>query len=222
MRADPRRARCRATAAPPSRRIPTGPVFNGNGPDDYVCVQCGNVLAASMDAAYMTKKVRVKCGALQDGQRRDHRRVEPRAAAQPLSAQQHVAVRAGRRRRRRRRRRRSGPPADGPSRASRDRAARRGRPARAARRRSRSPWPACRATARRCVARAARGTARWCSATSKPIAASGRVELERRQPERREVLGAVDLDHRAARRVHEVDRKQQVLARRRAAPRRRP
>ena len=38
------------------------PVFQGNGPDDYVCVECGNVLAASMDAAYMTKKVRVKCG----------------------------------------------------------------------------------------------------------------------------------------------------------------
>jgi phage FluMu protein Com len=38
------------------------PVFNGNGPDDYVCVQCGNVLATSMDAAYMTKKVRIRCG----------------------------------------------------------------------------------------------------------------------------------------------------------------
>ncbi len=38
------------------------PVFNGNGPDDYVCVQCGNVLATGMDAAYMTKKVRVRCG----------------------------------------------------------------------------------------------------------------------------------------------------------------
>jgi phage FluMu protein Com len=41
---------------------PDRPVFHGNGPDDYVCVQCGNVLAASMDAAYMTKRVRVKCG----------------------------------------------------------------------------------------------------------------------------------------------------------------
>jgi phage FluMu protein Com len=38
------------------------PVFRGNGPDDYVCVRCGNVLAASMDGAYMTKKVRVRCG----------------------------------------------------------------------------------------------------------------------------------------------------------------
>lgn len=40
---------------------PDRPVFSGNGPDDYVCVQCGNVLAASMDPAYMTKKVRVRC-----------------------------------------------------------------------------------------------------------------------------------------------------------------
>ena len=41
---------------------PDRPVFRGNGPDDYVCVTCGNVLAESMDAAYMTKKVRVRCG----------------------------------------------------------------------------------------------------------------------------------------------------------------
>ena len=38
------------------------PAFRGNGPDDYVCVQCGNVLAASMHAVQMTKKVRVRCG----------------------------------------------------------------------------------------------------------------------------------------------------------------
>jgi phage FluMu protein Com len=37
------------------------PAFAGNGPDDYVCVSCGNVLAASMHAMQMTKKVRVKC-----------------------------------------------------------------------------------------------------------------------------------------------------------------
>jgi len=37
------------------------PAFRGNGPDDYVCVECGNVLAASMNAVQMTKKVRVKC-----------------------------------------------------------------------------------------------------------------------------------------------------------------
>ena len=37
------------------------PVFRGNGPDDYVCVQCGTLLAASMHAVQMTKKVRVRC-----------------------------------------------------------------------------------------------------------------------------------------------------------------
>ena len=41
---------------------PARPAFRGNGPDDYVCVTCGNVLAESMDAAHMTKKVRVRCG----------------------------------------------------------------------------------------------------------------------------------------------------------------
>jgi phage FluMu protein Com len=38
------------------------PVFSGNGPCDYVCVECGNVLAAGMDPAHMTKRVRVRCG----------------------------------------------------------------------------------------------------------------------------------------------------------------
>lgn len=38
------------------------PAFRGNGPDDYVCVSCGNVLAASMQAVQMTKRVRVRCG----------------------------------------------------------------------------------------------------------------------------------------------------------------
>lgn len=41
---------------------PDRPVFRGNGPDDYVCVECGNVLAAAMDPVVMTKKVRVRCG----------------------------------------------------------------------------------------------------------------------------------------------------------------
>jgi ribosomal protein S27AE len=41
---------------------PDRPAFKGNGPDDYVCVRCGNVLAASMHAMQMTKKVRVRCG----------------------------------------------------------------------------------------------------------------------------------------------------------------
>ena len=38
------------------------PAFRGNGPDDYVCVECGNVLAESMNELQMTYKVRVKCG----------------------------------------------------------------------------------------------------------------------------------------------------------------
>jgi phage FluMu protein Com len=41
---------------------PERPVFKGNGTDDHVCVQCGNVLAASMPAEYMNRKVRVRCG----------------------------------------------------------------------------------------------------------------------------------------------------------------
>ena len=41
---------------------PGRPVFRGNGALDYVCVECGNLLAASMDGTYMTKKVRVRCG----------------------------------------------------------------------------------------------------------------------------------------------------------------
>jgi phage FluMu protein Com len=38
------------------------PVFRGNGEYDYVCVSCGNVLAAGMDPQYMTRRVRVRCG----------------------------------------------------------------------------------------------------------------------------------------------------------------
>jgi ribosomal protein S27AE len=41
---------------------PDRPAFRGNGPNDYVCVRCGNVLAEAMDPTYMTKKVRVQCG----------------------------------------------------------------------------------------------------------------------------------------------------------------
>ena len=40
---------------------PGRPVFRGNGPDDYACGTCGNVLAEAMDPAYMTKKVRIRC-----------------------------------------------------------------------------------------------------------------------------------------------------------------
>ena len=40
---------------------PDRPVFRGNGPYDYVCVECGNVLAHGMSLETMTKRVRVKC-----------------------------------------------------------------------------------------------------------------------------------------------------------------
>ncbi len=41
---------------------PDRPAFRGNGPNDYVCVRCGNVLAESMHPMQMTTKVRVRCG----------------------------------------------------------------------------------------------------------------------------------------------------------------
>ena len=41
---------------------PDRPAFRGNGPDDYVCVRCGNVLAEAMQPVQMTRKVRVRCG----------------------------------------------------------------------------------------------------------------------------------------------------------------
>jgi len=41
---------------------PQRPVFHGNGEDDYVCVQCGNLLAVAMQPVQMTYKVRVRCG----------------------------------------------------------------------------------------------------------------------------------------------------------------
>jgi phage FluMu protein Com len=40
---------------------PDRPVFSGNGRYDYLCVKCGNVLAAAMDPEYMTRRVRVRC-----------------------------------------------------------------------------------------------------------------------------------------------------------------
>jgi phage FluMu protein Com len=40
---------------------PDRPVFSANGPDDYVCGNCGNLLAASMAVEQMTLKVRIKC-----------------------------------------------------------------------------------------------------------------------------------------------------------------
>jgi phage FluMu protein Com len=38
------------------------PVFRGNGEFDYLCVECGNVLATGMDPEHMGRRVRIKCG----------------------------------------------------------------------------------------------------------------------------------------------------------------
>lgn len=59
--------RTRAGEVPPAggtaiQDDPDRPVFTGNGPYDYVCVACGNVLAAAMGPEQMTKRVRVRCG----------------------------------------------------------------------------------------------------------------------------------------------------------------
>ncbi|HWF25984.1 MAG TPA: hypothetical protein VG275_11080 [Solirubrobacteraceae bacterium] len=40
---------------------PTRPAFTGNGPNDYICVSCGNVLAHNMHPLQMNVKVRVRC-----------------------------------------------------------------------------------------------------------------------------------------------------------------
>jgi DNA-directed RNA polymerase subunit RPC12/RpoP len=40
---------------------PDRPVFRGNGEYDYVCVQCGSLLAEGMDPKIMTRRVRVRC-----------------------------------------------------------------------------------------------------------------------------------------------------------------
>jgi phage FluMu protein Com len=42
---------------------PGRPVFRGNGENDYVCAECGNLLATGMNPEHMGKRVRIKCGA---------------------------------------------------------------------------------------------------------------------------------------------------------------
>jgi phage FluMu protein Com len=41
---------------------PDRPVVRGTDGDDYVCVTCGNVLAATLAPQYVNRKFRVKCG----------------------------------------------------------------------------------------------------------------------------------------------------------------
>jgi DNA-directed RNA polymerase subunit RPC12/RpoP len=39
------------------------PTFSGNGPNDYVCVKCGNLLAQGMHPLQMNVKLRIRCAA---------------------------------------------------------------------------------------------------------------------------------------------------------------
>jgi phage FluMu protein Com len=41
---------------------PVRPVFKGTAGDEYVCAECGNVLATAMAPEYMNRKVRIRCG----------------------------------------------------------------------------------------------------------------------------------------------------------------
>jgi hypothetical protein len=41
---------------------PERPVFRGHGEFEYVCVECGNVLATGMDPKHMGRRVRIRCG----------------------------------------------------------------------------------------------------------------------------------------------------------------
>ena len=41
---------------------PGRPVFRGNGENDYVCAECGNVLATGMNEEHMGRRVRIRCG----------------------------------------------------------------------------------------------------------------------------------------------------------------
>ena len=74
--------RRRSTAAPPSRSDADRPVFSGNGQYDYVCVKCGNVLAAAMDPQYMTRRVRIRCARCRTVNIAAEHPVQRRAAAE--------------------------------------------------------------------------------------------------------------------------------------------
>ena len=41
---------------------PGRPVFRGNGNDDYLCAECGNLLATGMNPEHMGRRVRIRCG----------------------------------------------------------------------------------------------------------------------------------------------------------------
>jgi ribosomal protein S27AE len=64
LAAAPRRSSEPETKEPTMADKPDVPVFHGNGPDDYFCATCGNLLAERMPAAQM-RKVRIRCGKCQ-------------------------------------------------------------------------------------------------------------------------------------------------------------
>jgi hypothetical protein len=41
---------------------PGRPVFRGNAEDDYLCAECGNLLATGMSSEHMGRRVRIRCG----------------------------------------------------------------------------------------------------------------------------------------------------------------
>ncbi len=199
---------------------PDRPVFRGNGPDDYVCVECGNLLAEAMHPVQMTRKVRVRCGrcstvnvSVIDGYTRPSTApgtpgipVAPGfAAAPPAPSPSTAAIRDDRR-------------ADAwPAGAWRGPAARR----RYAR--SRCTPSEAEALPRREAAlrdRRCAGASAGCGRLSALLVlleiecdrGVGAIEVEGRQAERGEVRRLVDLDHGAGRLVHQVDGEQQVLA----------
>ena len=210
-----------ATAAPRSRRTPTGPCSAATAPTTTSACSAATCSPTAMDAAYMTKKVRVRCGrcrtvnvAVTDES------IDPRRQA-PLSASSAGAVARVGGRAVAVDGRDPDRPADGPSPASRGRAARRGRRARA----GTPPKPKPLAgMPRESVSVVARQLA-----AELPVlrdveadARAGGVELERGEPGRGEVRGAVDLDH-ASRSARARGRRAAAGSRaRRAAPRRRP
>ena len=213
--ADPRRARCRATAARRIQEDPDRPVFHGNGPDDYVCVECGNVLA-DVDGPRVHDEARCASAAAAAGpstSRSPTSRNRGRSQRAPSSASERravprvgggaVAVERGdpdeRRMAHRRRRQVEQRVVVGPlalhaaeAEALRRQAARR---------------------ARRC-ARTTRGRARGTRRASKPSAASGGYSSSAVSRNDVKCGGPSTAITVPRRRVHQVDRQQQVLARR--------
>ena len=41
---------------------PDRPVFRGNGEDDYLCAECGNLLATGLSPEHRGRRVRILCG----------------------------------------------------------------------------------------------------------------------------------------------------------------